>query len=69
MPPPVHPKDSAGADTLAGDEVAAALRHASRQRLQGRIGLKDVLHLPDGSPAPDNATLVAAARTLLANQA
>ncbi len=27
-----------------------------------RIGLEDVLTLPDGAPAPDNATLVRAAR-------
>jgi uncharacterized protein (DUF849 family) len=30
-----------------------------------RIGLEDVLNLPDGSPAPDNAALVAAAREIV----
>ncbi|WP_089153779.1 3-keto-5-aminohexanoate cleavage protein [Micromonospora sp. NBS 11-29] len=35
---------------------------AVRRGLHTRIGLEDTLLLPDGSPAPDNATLVAAAR-------
>ncbi len=42
-----------------------ALRHAARLGLATRIGLEDVLELPDGSPAPDNAGLVAAARSVL----
>ena len=42
---------------------AAACR--GRQGLDARIGLEDVLHLPDGSLAPDNAALVRAARSLL----
>lgn len=33
-------------------------------RLDTRIGLEDVLHLPDGSPAAGNGSLVAAARRL-----
>lgn len=44
-----------------------ALRHAGRRGLATRIGLEDVLELPDGSPAPDNRTLVVAARRLLAS--
>jgi uncharacterized protein (DUF849 family) len=43
-------------------EVAAA------EGLQARIGLEDVLVLPDGTPARGNADLVAAARTLLARR-
>jgi uncharacterized protein (DUF849 family) len=43
-----------------------ALRVAGRLGLSTRIGLEDVLVLPDGSPAPDNAALVRAARDLLA---
>lgn len=42
-----------------------ALQYAGHRRLQARIGLEDVLRLPDGSPAPDNAALVVAARALL----
>ena len=41
-----------------------ALRHAVDLGLQARIGLEDVLTLPDGTPAPDNAALVTAARTV-----
>ena len=41
-----------------------ALRHAVELGLQARIGLEDVLTLPDGTPAPDNAALVTAARTV-----
>jgi uncharacterized protein (DUF849 family) len=41
-----------------------ALRHAAALGLQARIGLEDVLTLPDGTPAPDNAALVSAARAL-----
>lgn len=48
-----------------GTSCWPALRHAGRHRLQTRIGLEDVLDLPDGSPAPDNAALVVAARALL----
>jgi uncharacterized protein (DUF849 family) len=42
----------------------AALEDAVRRGVDTRIGLEDVLVLPDGSRAPDNAALVAAAREL-----
>jgi uncharacterized protein (DUF849 family) len=42
-----------------------ALRHALLRGLGVRIGLEDVLVLPDGSVAPDNASLMRAARALL----
>jgi len=45
------------------------LRHANRRGLQTRIGLEDALELPDGSRAPDNVALVAAARTILTEDA
>ncbi len=48
-----------------GDSAWAALRHAARRGLATRIGLEDALVLPDGTPAPDNAALVRAARELL----
>ena len=41
------------------------LQHAGVRNLQTRIGLEDTLLLPDGSEAPDNAALVAAAVDLL----
>jgi uncharacterized protein (DUF849 family) len=41
-----------------------ALEDAVRRGIDTRIGLEDVLVLPDGSRAPDNAALVAAAREL-----
>lgn len=44
-----------------GTSCWPALRLAVRRGLDTRIGLEDVLHLPDGSPAPDNAALVRAA--------
>ncbi|MEV6008967.1 3-keto-5-aminohexanoate cleavage protein [Streptomyces sp. NPDC051976] len=52
---------------LHGEDAAAwpVLRLAASNRLDVRIGLEDVLHLPDGSPAPDNAALVTAARAAL----
>lgn len=52
-----------------GSSCWPALRHAARRGLATRIGLEDVLELPDGSPAPDNSALVAAARRLLAASA
>jgi uncharacterized protein (DUF849 family) len=39
----------------------AVLRTAAARGLDFRIGLEDVLLLPDGTPAPDNAALVLAA--------
>ena len=41
------------------------LEHAAMRGVQARIGLEDTLQLPDGSTAPDNAALVAAAVQLL----
>jgi len=40
------------------------LEAALDRGLDVRIGLEDTLRLPDGSLAPDNAALVAAARRL-----
>jgi uncharacterized protein (DUF849 family) len=52
---------------LHGAEAAAwpVLRAAVRQGFDIRIGLEDVLTLPDGSAASGNADLVRAARALL----
>jgi uncharacterized protein (DUF849 family) len=61
---------------LVGDDVPVllhgegascwpALRTAARLELATRIGLEDVLTLPDGAPAPDNAALVRAARAVV----
>ncbi|MFD8691480.1 3-keto-5-aminohexanoate cleavage protein [Streptomyces sp. NPDC059651] len=49
---------------LHGEEGAAwpILRLGASRGLDLRIGLEDVLHLPDGTPAPDNAALVRVAR-------
>ncbi len=51
---------------LHGQDSSAwpALRRAAELRLQARIGLEDVLTLPDGTRAPDNAALVARARVV-----
>ncbi|QDL91601.1 hypothetical protein FDP22_07250 [Paroceanicella profunda] len=52
---------------LHGFEACAwdMLRLAAQRGLDTRIGLEDVLVLPDGRPAPDNAALVTAARELI----
>jgi uncharacterized protein (DUF849 family) len=50
-----------------GTSCWPALRLALRRGLDTRIGLEDVLHLPDGSPAPDNAALVRAATAVRAS--
>jgi uncharacterized protein (DUF849 family) len=52
---------------LHGEEGGAwaVLRVAAERGLDTRIGLEDVLLLPDGTPAPDNTALVLAARDLL----
>ncbi|NED13914.1 3-keto-5-aminohexanoate cleavage protein [Streptomyces sp. SID9124] len=52
---------------LHGEEAAAwpVLRLAAARRLHTRIGLEDVLHLPDGEPAADNASLVRAAHAII----
>ncbi|WP_448639794.1 3-keto-5-aminohexanoate cleavage protein [Geodermatophilus sp. URMC 63] len=47
-----------------GSSTWPALRCALRWGLGARIGLEDTLALPDGSPAPGNAALVLAARSL-----
>lgn len=44
-----------------GTSCWPALRHANTLWLATRIGLEDVLEMPDGSPAPDNTALVVAA--------
>jgi uncharacterized protein (DUF849 family) len=49
-----------------GTSCWPALALALRRGLDTRIGLEDVLHLPDGSPAEDNAALVRAATALRA---
>ena len=41
------------------------LEHAGTRGVQARIGMEDTLLLPDGTAAPDNAALVAAAVQLL----
>lgn len=41
------------------------LEHAGVRGVQTRIGMEDTLALPDGSTAPDNASLVSAALELL----
>ena len=46
------------------DNAWSALEDAVRRGVDTRIGLEDVLVLPDGSWAHDNAALVAAAREL-----
>jgi uncharacterized protein (DUF849 family) len=48
--------------------VWPVLRIAARRGLATRIGLEDALELPDGSRAPDNASLVAAARRVIAEE-
>ncbi|GAA4088985.1 3-keto-5-aminohexanoate cleavage protein [Nonomuraea soli] len=50
------------------DAAWAVLAVAGARGLSTRIGLEDTLRMPDGSPAPDNAALVAAARRLLARR-
>ncbi|GAA4156755.1 3-keto-5-aminohexanoate cleavage protein [Actinomadura keratinilytica] len=52
---------------LHGEDGGAwpVLRMAAALGLDTRIGLEDCLVLPDGSPAPDNASLVRAAREIL----
>lgn len=45
----------------SGRSAWACVREAARLGCDTRIGFEDVLVLPDGSPAPDNAALVRAA--------
>lgn len=53
---------------LHGEDAAAwpVLELAVARGLDTRIGLEDSLLLPDGTPAPDNAALVRAARGVMA---
>lgn len=55
---------------LHGEEDGAwpVLGHAARLELDTRIGLEDVLTLPDGTPARDNAQLVELARRIVRNR-
>ena len=48
-----------------GSSYWPALQDSAHRGLATRIGLEDVLELPDGSPAPHNVALIEAARTLL----
>ncbi|GAA2205044.1 3-keto-5-aminohexanoate cleavage protein [Nonomuraea monospora] len=48
-----------------GDAAWSVLRKAVSRGLDTRIGLEDVLHLPDGSPATGNAPLIAAAQAMI----
>ncbi|WP_097977785.1 3-keto-5-aminohexanoate cleavage protein [Streptomyces sp. gb14] len=52
---------------LHGQDGAAwpVLHLAASRGLDTRIGLEDILHLPDGTPAPDNAALVHEARNTI----
>ncbi|MFI9152363.1 3-keto-5-aminohexanoate cleavage protein [Streptomyces sp. NPDC053367] len=52
---------------MHGEDTAAwpVLELAASRRLDTRIGLEDVLHLPDGTPSPDNAALIRAARGII----
>ncbi|WP_329129715.1 3-keto-5-aminohexanoate cleavage protein [Streptomyces sp. NBC_01476] len=52
---------------LHGEDAACwpVLELAAAGGLDTRIGLEDTLRLPDGTPAPDNATLVLAARRVI----
>lgn len=52
-----------------GDNTWIALEDAVRRGIDTRIGLEDVLVLPDGTPATDNAALVVAARAMGAGEA
>lgn len=52
---------------LHGSNATAwgVLQEAIRRGLDTRAGLEDMLTLPDGSPAPDNAAILSAARRLV----
>jgi uncharacterized protein (DUF849 family) len=51
-----------------GAAVWPILRHAIRHNRDIRVGLEDTRTLPDGAPAPDNATLVVAAVSVRKNE-
>jgi uncharacterized protein (DUF849 family) len=60
--------DAGGIPVLLHGEGTSAwpvFEVAAREGFQARIGLEDVLVLPDGSPARGNADLVTAARALI----
>ena len=60
--------EAAGVPVLLHGENGSAwpvLELAASLGLHARIGLEDTLHLPDGTPAADNAELVRAARRLV----
>lgn len=46
-----------------GENAWSVLAMAFRHGIPSRVGLEDTLYLPDGTPAPDNATLVRTAFT------
>lgn len=48
-----------------GSSCWPALQEALQRGLATRIGLEDVLELPDGSPAADNVALIDSARALM----
>ncbi len=50
-----------------GTSTYPVFREAARRGFEVRIGLEDVLVLPDGSPAEDNLHLVTVARAVLAS--
>ena len=52
-----------------GSSCWPAVRIAAQRGIATRIGLEDTLVMPDGSPAPDNATLVRAARDIVKSYA
>ena len=57
-----------GREVLVHGEGASCwplIELAARRGLATRVGLEDTLVLPDGSPAPDNAALVRAARAVV----
>lgn len=58
----------APARLLHGEDAVAwaMLRDAAALGYDTRVGLEDVVLLPDGAPAPDNAALVAAAHRIIA---
>jgi uncharacterized protein (DUF849 family) len=62
----IGPSGMADRPLLHGEGPAtwAVLREAVALGLDTRIGLEDTLVLPDGTPAPDNAAMVAAAVAL-----
>lgn len=50
-----------------GQSAWPCLRVAAERGFQTRIGMEDVLTLPDDNPAPDNAALVAKAAAIIAD--